>query len=176
MVNMTKKQSTQKKVEVQEVQEVQDTAPETQTPVAQPASLSQDPLYIKLLERIEKVEKENEELKWNKVVDPKSKYNWPRKYSYKMWNWIAICDYVSKKEEETRDYAYVNQFGQLVDNHILELKLANGKKVKTPVWEFNKWYTKSEYVFPKEDKISEWYVIFEWENGKEFKVMAKIIN
>ena len=133
-------------------------------------------MYQQLLERIEKMEKENAELKGNSVVDPKSKYDWPRKYSYKMWNWLPICDYVSKKLEETRDYAYQNQYWQLVDNQILELKLANWKTVDTPVWEFNKWYTKSEYLFPKEDRIQDWYVVFDWEDWKDFKVMAKVIN
>lgn len=166
MANMTKT-TAQKEIVDKEVKTSQETVQKTP---------NQDPLYAQLLERIEKMEKDNEELKWNKITNPKSRYDWPRKYSYKMWNWIPICNYSSKKLEEARDFAYQNQFWQLVDNHLLVLELANGKKIETPMWEFHKWYTKSDYIFPKEDRVQEWYVIFEWENGEDFKVMTKIIN
>ena len=128
-----------------------------------------------LMARIAKLEEENSN-KDTKLKNPKEKYKWPRTYSYKLWNWIPICDYVSKKKEYSRDYAYQNEKWVTIDNHLLVLKLANGKEVETLVTEFHKWYTKSEQIVPKKDKSSEWYVVFVWEDNKEFKVYTKILN
>lgn len=150
--------------------------PKTDSTQNEPVS-SQDKVLSQILERVNKLEEENKQLKDNKPRDPKKKYEWPNSYSYKMWNDIAICDYSSKKKDPARDLTYVNPKGDVVDNQILVLKLADWTNVETFMTEFHKWYTKSEQVFPVSERTVDWDKKFTFEsNWEKFEVSSRIIN
>lgn len=155
MTNMTKTKSTEDKVE----------------------QSSNDVKLSQILDRIAKLETENAQLKKKEPVDPKKRYEGAHSYSYKLWNWIPIIDYVSKKKDLARDYTYENVKGEVVDNHVMELKLADWTTIDTLVTEFHKGYTKSEQEFPIEERTKDWQKYFKFEKDwKEFEISSKIIN
>lgn len=100
-----------------------------------------------ILERLDRLEKENNELregKMNVFVSWKEVYDWPREYSYKLWWGIPVLSYKSFKKDPTKDLMYKDQFGQWKSNHYLRLTLANEKEVEVEVNEFNRDYERGE--------------------------------
>ena len=159
MVNMTKTNSTES---------IEDKVEQTS---------NQDMKLSQILDRLSKLEEENTQLKKKEPVDPKKKYDWPSSYSYKLWGWIPVCDYTSKKKDETRSLSYENVKGEVVDNHIMELKLADWTTIKTLMTEFHKGYTKTEQEFPIEVRTKDWQTYYKFKKDwKEFEISKKIIN
>ena len=108
-------------------------------------------------ERLNKLEKENDELKksneelregkMNVYTTWKEVYSWPRKYNYKLWWGIPVLSYKSFKKDPTKDLMYKDQFWQWKSNHYLKLALADGNEVEVEVNEFNRDYNRSEKLF-----------------------------
>ena len=108
----------------------------------------------------------------------KKKYEWPRNYSYKMWSWIPVLGYVSKRKDSSKDLAYKNQFWELQSNHYLVLSLANWKTEEAEVNEFNSSCVRSEKlpakVVTNEDGSTCYW--FKTKEFWEFIVNQNIIN
>jgi len=140
-----------------------------------------------ILERLESLESENKALK--EKVDPENaikkgrqKYEWPRKYSYKLWWGKPVLDYKSVRKDPTRDYVYKNQFWEYIDNQLMELTLLceDGKteKCEVIVTQFNDGFTRSEKLEAKVESDwmnTTWYV-FDTKDFWTFKVDPRIIN
>jgi len=127
------------------------------------------------------LKKENEVLKAGKegtFKNAKKRYEWPRAYNYKTWGWVPVLSYVSEKKDPSRDYLYKNQYWEFTSNHLLNLSLANEKKVKVNVTEFNKSYERSEKMTA--EVISDWqnttWYRFSNEEFGQFTVKPNMIN
>ena len=134
-----------------------------------------------ILERLDRLEKENAELKETKenpFTKAKKKYEWPRHYSYKIWAWVPVLGYVSKRKDPSKDLAYKNQFWELQSNHYLVLSLANWKTEEVEVNEFNSSCVRSEKlpakVVTNEDGSTCYW--FKTKEFWEFIVNQNIIN
>ena len=141
----------------------------------------QSPDLSEILRRLDVVEKENAELKAkseNPIKNAKDRYEWPRHYSYKMWAWVPVCSYVSKRKDASKDLLYKDYKGNYISNHILELTMADGKKLEVEVNEFNWAFTRSPKM-PCEVKSDwmnvTWYVFNDDKLGT-FTVMPNMIN
>jgi hypothetical protein len=102
----------------------QDAAPEVNVP--------QETL-TQILQRLNKLEAENAELKSkgeNKLSKAKEKYKWPLKARYWLRAWVPVLSYKSVKAKEEYDWLYKAPSGEWIDNHYLELTLSNGQVVK----------------------------------------------
>ena len=100
-----------------------------------------------ILERLEKVEMENKELKeWKENIHTKwrEKLQWPRTFSYKMWAWLPIVKIESFRKDITKDLLYKNQHGVFVSNHYVRLTLANGKDYEVEANDFGRDVSRSE--------------------------------
>lgn len=152
------------------VPEVQNTTPPVSNtePVAQPTAPVELPdskpipdFQTMMMERMDKLEAENAELKaWfiHPNVQGHEVNNDPKQFMYKLRGWIPVVSYVSKKKDPTKDFLYQNQFGQFVeDNHVAELHLANGTTIDVPMNEFWKHHTKSPYMIAKDQN---WALIY----------------
>jgi len=135
----------------------------------------------KILERIEKLEQENKELREKdipNVVKWREHYKWPRTYSYKLWWWVPVLDYISEKKDKTRDFVYKNIHWEFTENQLLVLKLANWKEEKVLCTSFNDWFERSDKLECKVE--SNWSeitgFIFTTKEFGEFKVSPKCIN
>ena len=114
----------------------------------EPKTVATDAM-TEILDRLDKLEKENAELKkgqMNVFTQWKERYDWPRAYCYKMWWWVPVLSYESFRKDPTKDLVYKDQFGQWVSNHYLKLKLADEKEVDVEVNEFNKNRTLSDKI------------------------------
>lgn len=97
-------------------------------------------------EIIKELRKENDE--WFKKVV----YQWPRKYSFKIFDWKPIISYKSFKKDTTRDWKFKTQAWYEVINHWLKLTLFDfsiNKEIEMEVSydNFNDWFTYSEKQF-----------------------------
>lgn len=135
-----------------------------------------------ILERLDTLEKENEELKkgqLNVFTEGKKFYEWPRQFSYKMWWGVPVLAYQSFRKDLTKDLVYQNQYGAWVSNHYLRLDLANGKKVEVEVNEFNKHYTTSEKMFAEKATDNRGNLLgyeFNTEEWWKFIVATNLLN
>ena len=89
-----------------------------------------------ILDRLEKLEKENEELKkgqMNVFTQWKERYSWPRAYCYKLWWGVPVLWYESFRKDPTKDLVYKDQFWQWKSNHFLRIKLADGSEEEVEV-------------------------------------------
>lgn len=146
--------------------------------------------YNKLIiERMEKLEQQNillqQQLQTSsqpKIRNPKERYVWPRTYSYKLWNWVPILSYTTKKQDPTRDLVFQKNW-IWEDNHLLCLSLADWKKVDVLIKDFWQWYTKSDKMFATvimTRNTSDWNPItlyeFEHQDYGKFVVDSNVIN
>lgn len=138
-----------------------------------------------ILDRINKLEKENEELRaWkmdvnNPFKDGRRVYDGPRAYCYKMWGWIPVIWFTSFRKDPTKDLVYKNQYGTWESNHYLKLQLADGNTVDVEVNEFNRDYTLSEKIIaePRTDNKGNLLgYAFNSDEYGEFIVAPNIIN
>lgn len=135
-----------------------------------------------LLRRMDRLERENEELKsWqmNVFTEGKKFYEWPRKFSYKMWGWVPVLSYKSFKKDPTKELVYKNQFNAWISNHYLRLELANKKTVEVEVNEFNRDYTLSEKMYAEKATDNRGNVLgyeFKTEDWGEFIVATNLLN
>ena len=138
-----------------------------------------------ILDRINKLEKENEELRtWkmdvnNPFKDGKRVYEWPRAYCYKMWGWVPVIWFTSFRKDPTKDLVYKNQWGTWESNHYLKLQLADGNEVDVEVNEFNRDYTLSEKITAEPRTDNKGNLIgyaFNSDEYGEFIVAPNIIN
>lgn len=95
-----------------------------------------------VLARLDSLEAENQKLKAqvnpeNKFAKAKEKYKWPWNYSYKLWGDVPVLSYKSFRKDKTKDFSYKNHLWVLINNHFLELELADNTKVEVDVHEFN---------------------------------------
>ena len=136
-----------------------------------------------ILERIDSLEAENQKLKAqvnpeNKFSKSKEKYQWPWNYSFKLWWEVPVLSYKSVKKDKTKDFTYKNHLGVLVNNHFLELSLADESKIEVDMLEFwlNCWQSEK---LPAE-VITDWVTTTGYKfNVKpywEFIVSASLIN
>ena len=136
-----------------------------------------------ILERLDRLEKENAELKGETNPEKKAKerYKWPRLMSYKMWWWEPVLNYEWFLKDPTKSDIY-RKGDDWISNQYLEVELAWGKTVKVEVNEFGKFHTLSEKMEAKDENgkvITLWmepesYTFNVW--GKEFTVSPKCIN
>lgn len=135
-----------------------------------------------ILQRMDKLEAENEELKkgqLNVFTEGKKFYDWPRKFSYKMWWGVPVLSYKSFRKDLTKDLVYQNQYGAWVSNHYLKLTLANDKTVEVEVNEFNKHYTTSEKILAEKATDNRGNVLgyeFDTEEWWKFIVATNLLN
>ena len=138
-----------------------------------------------ILDRINKLEKENEELRtWkmdvnNPFKDGKRVYEWPRAYCYKMWGWVPVIWFTSFRKDPTKDLVYKNQWGTWESNQYLKLQLADGNEVEVEVNEFNRDYTLSDKVIAEPRTDNKGKLIgyaFNSDEYGEFIVAPNIIN
>ncbi len=140
-----------------------------------------------ILSRLDNLETENKSLKdqvekRNPIADGKKFYEWPRHYSFKLWSWMPVLDYKSKKKDSSRDYVYKNQYGEYVQNQILELTLLKiDGKTKTEnviITEFWDGFTRSDKMECKVESngSSPTGYVFDTKEFWEFTVDPKVIN
>ena len=106
---------------------------ETTAQVADPVIDVPQETLTQILQRLNKLEAENAELKSkgeNKLSKAKEKYKWPLKARYWLWAWVPVLSYKSVKAKEEYDWLYKAPSGEWIDNHFLELTLSNGNVVK----------------------------------------------
>jgi len=136
-----------------------------------------------VLERLDSLEAENTKLKAqvnpeNKFKTAKEKYEWPRNYSYKLWGEVPVLSYKSIKKDKTKDFTYKNHLWVLVNNHYLDLLLADDSKIEVDMLEFNLNCKLSEKL-PAEP-ISDWVTVtgYKFNDNKywEFIVSKSLIN
>ena len=136
-----------------------------------------------ILERIDSLEAENQKLKAqvnpeNKFSKSKEKYQWPWNYSFKLWWEVPVLSYKSVKKDKTKDFTYKNHLSVLVNNHFLELSLADESKIEVDMLEFGLNCRQSEKL-PAE-VITDWVTTTGYKfNVKpywEFIVSASLIN
>lgn len=104
-----------------------------------------------ILARLDKLESENQALREWKKVDEKAKYEWPRHYSFKIFDNKPVLWYKSFKKDNTRDWKYKALNGQEIINQWLKLTLwdfEKNKEVVVEVWvdNFHEWFWRSEYM------------------------------
>ena len=112
-----------------------------------------------ILERLEKVEQENEALKKSKenmFVKAKERYEWPRTFSYKIRGEVPVLSFTTFRKDPTKDLLFKNQFWQYESNHYLHVSLATWAIVDVEVNDFNGNHTKSKKL---EAKDQHWEVI-----------------
>jgi hypothetical protein len=139
-----------KKAKQMQTQEVETTTTE-QVASAQPNVKNDD--LSKVLERLEKLERENEELKagkGNPFKKGKEKLQWPRKFSFKLWAWIPIVSIESFRKDPSKDLVFKNAAGQYVSNHYAKLSLANWENVEVEINDFGRDVTLSEQMEAKD--------------------------
>lgn len=138
-----------------------------------------------IVERLNKVESENQELRKKNepsVKSEKETYKWPKLFNYKMWDWIPVLDYESTKLDTARPLVVRGQNGEYQSNHILRLTLADWNVQNVDVNEFNAYFERSEKLEPKRidrENDEEWTIIgyvFEHPRYWEFTVTPKMIN
>lgn len=148
-----------------------------------PAVMSEE--MRRIYERLDRLEKENDELKRNQegvanvFVDWKKFYEWPRKFSYKLWWWRPVLSYKSFKKDPTKDLVYKDKFWQRTSNHYLKLQLLWDEEVEVEVNEFNKYYVNSEKMFAEKCTDNRWHLLwyeFDTEEFGKFIVAENIIN
>ncbi len=136
-----------------------------------------------VLERLDSLEAENIKLKAqvnpeNKFKNAKEKYEWPRNYSYKLWGDVPVLSYKSIKKDKTKDFTYKNHLWVLVNNHYLDLLLADGKKIEVDMLEFNLNCKQSEKFVA--EPISDWVTVTGYKfidsTYWEFIVSKSLIN
>ena len=136
-----------------------------------------------VLERLDRLETENKQLKSqvnpeNKFKKAKEKYEWPRNYSYKLWGGVPVLSYKSIRKDATKDFTYKNHLWVLINNHFLDLTLANEETVQVDIHEFNLNRTLSEKL-PAE-LITDWVTVtgykFKDSEFGEFIVHTSLIN
>lgn len=123
-------------------------AEEIKTEAKQEPNVATDAMS-EILDRLDKLEKENAELKkgqMNVFTQWKEKYDWPRAFCYKMWWWVPVLSYKPFKKDPTKDLVYKDQFWQWSSNHYLKLHLADDNEVDVEVNEFNKNRTLSDKI------------------------------
>ncbi len=135
-----------------------------------------------ILDRLDKLEKENEELKkWqmNVFTAWKERYDWPRAYCYKMWWWVPVLAFQSYKKDKTKDLVFKNQFWVWESNHYLKLTLADESVVDVEVNEFNKNRTLSDKIIAEKRTDNKWNLVwyaFNTEEYWEIIVSPNLIN
>jgi len=154
----------------------------------QPKVEKQPDLNSQILERLDRLEKENAELKASKENPFKKaheKYEWPLAYSYKLRGWVPVLSYVSVMKDPTKDLTFKNQNGILENNQLMRLELANGTTVDVDSIEFGNNFTRSdkmeakfehgEVITTENHKYAKEYR-FESKEFGEFVVLSQIIN
>lgn len=139
------------------------------------------PDYQSILDRLDTLEKENKELKEEKkntFTKAKEKYEWPRKYSFKLWGGIPVEKYTSFKKDKARDFLYKNEYWTYVSNHYLKVQLKDAKDLDIEVNEFNKNYVNSKKMFAsiKEEVNGKKEYTFSTEEYWEVTVDGACIN
>lgn len=135
-----------------------------------------------ILERLDRLEKENAELregKMNVFTEWRKVYEWPRAYCYKLWWWVPVIWYTSYKRDKTKDLMFKNPYGQWESNHYLKLELADGSSVDVEVNEFNRDYTLSEKIIAEPRTDNKGHLLgyaFNSDEYGEFIVAPNIIN
>lgn len=135
-----------------------------------------------ILERLNKLEKENAELregKMNVFTEWRKKYEWPRAYCYKMRWGVPVIWFTSYRKDKTKDLVFKNPYGVWESNHYLELKLANGETVDVEVNEFNRDYTLSDKIVAEPRTDNKGHLLgfaFNSDEYGEFIVAPNIIN
>lgn len=162
--------------EAQMPNEAQDNIENTEesTPVQSEKPMSDEMKAI--LERLERLERENNELregKMNVFVSWREVYDWPREYSYKLWWGIPVLSYKSFKKDPTKDLMFKDQFWQWKSNHYLKLTLANEKEVEVEVNEFNRDYERSEKMRAEKCTDNRWHLLgYEFETEDRWKIIV----
>ena len=160
----------------------------TPTPSKEVESNTADSTTLnQILERMDILESENAELKKNANPENaftkwKKRYEWPRHYSFKLWGGKPVLNYVSEKQDPTRDLVFKNQFGEYTENQLMNLTLLakDGKteNMKVLVTTFNDWFERSEKMPAevKSDGVNTISYTFKTKEFWEFTVDPRIIN
>lgn len=109
-----------------------------------------------ILERLNKLEQENKELKeqvWpkeNKFKKAREHYKWPRVFNYRLWGTVPILSAESFRKDPTKDLLYKNSNWVWITNHFVKLKLANGETQEVVVDDYNRDFVRSEKLQAKD--------------------------
>lgn len=160
---------------------------ETTTTTNQDSELLQ--LVKQLQAKVDKLESKDEPA----GITKKERYNWPLTFSYKTWDWIPVLSYKSVKKDSARPLRYKLPNGEHVDNHYVELQLADGKTTKQ-ILAYDFWMhvtlseqqtawimTKDWYEIPVMETKHSWqvepeYYIFNTEEYGKINVYPNCIN
>lgn len=154
---------------------------EVKTEANEPKNVAADAM-TEILDRLERLEKENAELKkgqMNVFTQWKERYEWPRAYCYKMWWWVPVLSFKPFLKDPTKDLVYKDQFWQWKSNHYLRIKLANGKEEEVEVNDFNKFRTLSDKIIAEnrtDNKGNLLWFAFNTEEYWEIIVEPNMIN
>ena len=140
-----------------------------------------------ILDRLNKLETENKELKEqvspeNAFKKGKEKYKGPRHYSFKLWGWQPVLDYVSEKKDPTRDFVYKNQYWEFTENQLMKLTLlkedgsTDTKKVLSTA--FNDWFIRSDKMEAKIESNGDEVLSYTFTTSEfwEFTIQPKVVN
>ena len=147
----------------------------------EPKNVGNDAM-AEILDRLDKLEKENAELKkWqmNVFTQWKERYEWPRAYCYKKWWGVPVLWYKAFLKDPTKDLMYQDQFWQWKSNHYLRIKLANWEEEEVEVNDFNKFRTLSEKIIAEkrtDNKGNLLWFAFDTEEYGEIVVEPNMIN
>lgn len=113
-----------------------------------------------------------------KEKDPKARYEWPRKYGYKLRNGEAVCSYTSVKRDPRRWRRYKNEHGHYVSNQDMVLKLGNWKEEKVEAESFLSDFERSEKTEASVIHTKDWQVKYAFEDTPHgsFEVLDQVIN
>ena len=106
--------------------------PTTEVVSPEVANVPQETLN-QILQRLNTLEAENAEFRKqgeNKFSKAKEHYKWPLQAKYWLRAWKPVLSYKSVKAKEEYDWLYKAPSGEWIDNHFLELTLADGSVTK----------------------------------------------
>lgn len=135
-----------------------------------------------VLERLERVERENASMKSqlasqddNSFTKRREKYTGPNwKYSYKTWEGKPIVGFKTLEMKLDRDFT---KWGKYITTQIVELTLADGSTKKMDYDIFAQGYGTSEKIFVEAIRTSKGVKYYEFNvDGETFEVADNIIN
>lgn len=150
-----------------------------QTPEQAPQNVD----LTSILARLEASEAKTKELEAkltpeNKFLKGKERYEWPRNYSFRLWGGVPALSYKSVKKDLTKDFTYKNHLWVQINNHFLEVSLANGKTETIDVNEFNLNRVMSDKIpaEPVTDGVTVTWYRFTIPDYEPFIVSSNLIN
>lgn len=139
--------------------------------------------YLKMIQQLQQQINELKEKDANPHEEARKMYDWPRKYSYKMWEGMPVLWYTSYSINPQYWLTYVDQKTRnLMSNHGLRIACFNLEtweieKREIEVWHFNGHFTRSDKLFcevkSNGSQVTGYVFEVDW---KKFEVLPQVIN